>query len=76
MIPVVGRISAPHHNEDVDGLAQDCNNSFAIALELLQSRIKPSVYTIYILLCFLFGLVLTDINLGLPDWHCVIHRSA
>ena len=30
---------------DIDGLVQDCSNSIANALELLQSYIKPSVYT-------------------------------
>ena len=28
----------------IDGLVQDCSNSIANALELLQSCIKPSVY--------------------------------
>ena len=28
----------------IDGLAQDCSNSIASALELLQSCIKPSIY--------------------------------
>ena len=27
----------------VDGLAQDCSNSFALAMELLQSCTKPSI---------------------------------
>ena len=34
--------SLPHH---IDGLAQDCSNSSAIALELLQSCAKPSTCT-------------------------------
>ena len=29
---------------DIDGLVQDCSNSIANALELLQSYTKPSVY--------------------------------
>ena len=28
----------------IDGLVQDCNNSIANALELLQSCTKPSIY--------------------------------
>ena len=28
----------------IDGLAQDCSNSFANALELLQSYAKPSIW--------------------------------
>ena len=28
----------------IDGLVQDCNNSIASALELLQSCTKPSMY--------------------------------
>ena len=31
---------------NLDGLAQDCSNSIANALELLQSCIKPSIYAI------------------------------
>ena len=29
----------------MDGLVQDCNNSSALAMELLQSCTKPSVYS-------------------------------
>ena len=28
----------------IDGLVQDCSNSIASALEILQSYIKPSIY--------------------------------
>ena len=31
---------------DTDGLVQDCSNSFANALELLQSCTKPSIYLV------------------------------
>ena len=31
--------------EYIDGLAQDCSNSIANALELLQSCVKPSIFT-------------------------------
>ena len=31
----------------VDGLVQDCSNSSALAMELLQSRSKPSMYHIH-----------------------------
>ena len=33
------------HPEHIDGLAQDCSNSSANALELLQPRTKPSICT-------------------------------
>ena len=29
---------------DIDGLVQDCSNSSALAMELLQSCIKPSIF--------------------------------
>ena len=32
-----------HYKEKIDGLVQDCSNSIANALELLQSCTKPSV---------------------------------
>ena len=32
-----------HHIHDNDGLVQDCSNSIANALELLQSHTKPSI---------------------------------
>ena len=31
-------------NYDIDGLVQDCSNSIALAMELLQSCTKPSIY--------------------------------
>ena len=31
-------------NHNIDGLVQDCSNSIANALELLQSCTKPSTY--------------------------------
>ena len=33
----------PEINEDIDGLVQDCSNSIANALELLQSYTEPSI---------------------------------
>ena len=33
-----------HVHVHVDGLVQDCGNSSALAMELLQSWIKPSMY--------------------------------
>ena len=33
---------------NIDGLVQDCSNSSAIAIELLQSCTKPSTWYIYI----------------------------
>ena len=38
-IKTMGRV-----NNQFDGLAQDCNNSSALAMELLQSFTKPSTY--------------------------------
>ena len=32
------------HQWYIDGLVQDCGNSSALAMELLQSCIKPSIY--------------------------------
>ena len=32
------------HDEHVDGLVQDCSNSNALAMKLLQSCTKPSIY--------------------------------
>ena len=31
---------------NIDGLVQDCSNSIANALELLQSYTKPSIYAL------------------------------
>ena len=33
-------------NLDIDGLVQDCSNSSALAMELLQSCTKPSISSI------------------------------
>ena len=33
-----------HGDSYIDGLAQDCSNSSALAMELLQSCAKPLVY--------------------------------
>ena len=33
----------------IDGLAQDCSKSSALAMELLQSCTKPSIYDMYII---------------------------
>ena len=32
------------HNLDIDGLVQDCSTSSALAMELLQSCAKPSIW--------------------------------
>ena len=38
------KVKRPHiYNADIDGLAQDCGNSSALALELPQSYAKPSI---------------------------------
>ena len=34
---------------NIDGLAQDCSNSSALAMELLQSCAEPFIYTSYLL---------------------------
>ena len=39
----------------VDGLVQDCSNSSALALELLQSCTKPSMYSLCNSLCVTYG---------------------
>ena len=36
MLPIITKIS------EIDGLVQDCSNSSALAMELLQSSSKPS----------------------------------
>ena len=70
-----------------DGLVQDCSNSIANALELLQYCIKPSIsfqwYALYIpqqintydtLLCF--GLVSHLVDCKHDHlWHCVFYIS-
>ena len=45
----------PNHTETqkrrqlyIDGLLQDCSNSSALAMELLQACTKPSIYTSYV----------------------------
>ena len=44
MKSVIGRIY--HTTEvDIDGLMQDCSNSIANALELMQSCTKPLIYS-------------------------------
>ena len=35
---------ACHWVQDIDGLVQDCSNSSAVAMELLQSCTKPSIW--------------------------------
>ena len=35
----------PHLRVHIDGLVQDCSISSALAMEILQSCIKPSIYT-------------------------------
>ena len=33
----------------IDGLVQDCSNSSALAMELLQSCTKPSIWNLFVL---------------------------
>ena len=40
----VGRVFFGILNEYIDGLVPDCSNSSALAMELLQSCTKPSIY--------------------------------
>ena len=35
------------HQIYIDGLVQDCSNSSALAMELLQSCTKPSIYLLH-----------------------------
>ena len=35
-----------HQMENVDGLVQDCSNSSALTMQLLQSGTKPSIYIV------------------------------
>ena len=35
-----------HSDDYVDGLVQHCSNSSALAMELLQSCAKPSIYSL------------------------------
>ena len=44
---LVVTIMMSEHEEHIDGLVQDCSNSSALAMELLQSRTKPSMYLIH-----------------------------
>ena len=44
----------------IDGLVQDCSNSSAFAMELLQSYIKPSIYIYVAHVNKGFGLISTD----------------
>ena len=39
------------HNDDIDGLKQNCGNSIANALELPQICIKPSIWVITKIQC-------------------------
>ena len=36
-----------YHTSHIDGLVQDCSNSSALAMELLQSCTKPSILLFY-----------------------------
>ena len=40
---------------DSEGLAQDCSNSSALAMELLQSCAKPLNYVSYIIISLITG---------------------
>ena len=40
--------------ELIDGLEQDCSNSNALAMELLQIHAKPSWYTTQMQICICF----------------------
>ena len=55
-IAISSRYHHHHHllTHNIDGLAQDCSNSIANALELLQSCTKPSIYLIFPLYPWLY----------------------
>ena len=62
----------------IDGLVQDCSNSSALALELLQSCTKPSMYT-YIY-CTVKHLEVTEKNVhlcvpGCTQYFCTKHSN-
>ena len=56
----------------IDGLVQDCSNSIANALELLQSCTKPSIYDFCLHGCFLFVGAFFHWSLVMPYVHLVI----
>ena len=41
---IIGPLAAVEYYYDIEFLAEDCSNSIANALELLQSCTKPSIY--------------------------------
>ena len=45
LMPIVAHVTIWVSWKYLDGLVQDCSNSIANALELLQSCTKPSIYT-------------------------------
>ena len=45
--PFSKRINVSHQKVNIDGLVQDCSNSSVLAMELLQSCIKPSICDIW-----------------------------
>ena len=47
--------------EHIDGLMQDCSNSIADAMELLQSCTKPLIYVVWNLNCVISNTHALDI---------------
>ena len=45
--PLTGNNANYNVRHDIDGLVQDCCNSSALALELLQSYTKPWIFIIF-----------------------------
>ena len=45
LIIFVSHVHKPYH--DIDGLVQDCSNSSALAMELLQSCAKPTCTVLF-----------------------------
>ena len=42
---ILSNLEVTHGQSDIDDLVQDCSNSSALAMELLQSCTKPSIWS-------------------------------
>ena len=63
---------------NIDGLAQDCRNSIANALELLQSCTKPSIWLCISALISLkcIACIILNVSLGHKSWQRTPHRTS
>ena len=57
---------------DIDGLVQDCSNSTANALELLQSWTKPLISECNMFMSYIYQY---HLSFTLADWECNIHKD-